>query len=130
MQVKYIVYQKKDEKNPKVAIWQTDGSITHPIYRQQHNIEPKEMSSVGYLNFNPQKEIWELEHYPLNPAPSSILGVIHQAKINKRDKIFVQKEIYKTDFLKDKKLQMETYKESLALKQEWKLALKAFLLGR
>ena len=71
-----------------------------------------------------------MEHYPLNPAPSSILGVIHQAKINKRDKIFVQKEIYKTDFLKDKKLQMETYKESLALKQEWKLAFKAFLFGR
>ncbi len=69
MEVKYIVYQRKSDKTPKVDIWQTDGQILHHIYRREHNIAPNEVSSAGYLDFNPQKQMWELEHYPLCAPP-------------------------------------------------------------
>jgi hypothetical protein len=130
MEVKYIVYQRKSDKTPQVDIWKTSGEMLHHIYRHEHNIAPNEVSSVGYLIFNPKKEIWELEHYPLYESPSSIMEAISQMRKNKRDKILVRKQIHRCDFLKDPELQMETYKESLALKKEWKFAFKAFLLGR
>lgn len=130
MEVKYIVYQRKSDKTPQVDIWKTSGEMLHHMYRHEHNIAPNEVSSVGYLNFNPQKEIWELEHYPLYESPSSIMEAISQMRKNKRDKILVRKQIHRCDFLKDPELQMATYKRNKAIKQEWKLAFKAFLLGR
>ena len=130
MQVKYIVYHRRGEKLPKVDIWKTDGDILHHQYRAEHNIQPDETLSVGYLNFNPRKKTWELEHYPLQNSPSSILEAIYQAKINKRDKILVQRQIYRCDFLKDPELQMATYKENEAIKKELLLAFKSFLFRR
>ena len=130
MEVKYIVYQRKSDKTPQVDIWKTSGEMLHHIYRHEHNIAPNEVSSVGYLIFNPKKEIWELEHYPLYEYPSSIMEAISQMRKNKRDKILVQRQIHRCDFLKDSELQMATYKRNKAIKQEWLLMIKSCLLGR
>jgi hypothetical protein len=130
MQVKYIVYQRKSDKTPQVDIWKTSGEMLHHIYRRKHNIAQNEVSSVGYLIFNPKKEIWELEHYPLYESPSSIMEAISQMRKNKRDKILVRKQIHRCDFLKDPELQMTTYKRNKAIKQEWLLMIKSCLLGR
>ena len=104
--------------------------MLHHMYRHEHNIAPNEVSSVGYLNFNPQKEIWELEHYPLYESPSSIMEAISQMRKNKRDKILVRKQIHRCDFLKDPELQMATYKRNKAIKQGWLQMIKSCLFGR
>lgn len=130
MEVKYIVYQRKSDKTPKVDIWQTDGQMLHHIYRHEHNIAPYEVSSVGYLNFNPQKQMWELEHYPLCETPTSIVEAICHMRKNQRDKILVRKQIHQTDFLNDPNLQMATYKRKKAIKQEWLQMIKTCLFRR
>lgn len=130
MQVKYIVYQRKSDKTPQVDIWKTSGEMLHHIYRCKHNIAPNEVSSVGYLIFNPKKEIWELEHYPLYESPYSIVDAICQMRKNKQDKILVQRQIHRCDFLKDPELQMATYKENEVIKKELLLAFKSFLFRR
>lgn len=130
MEVKYIVYQRKSDKTPQVDIWKTSGEMLHHIYRHEHNIAPNEVSSVGYLIFNPKKEIWELEHYPLYEYPSSIMEAISQMRKNKRDKILVQRQIHRCDFLKDSELQMATYKQNKEIKQECLQMIKSCLLGR
>jgi hypothetical protein len=130
MQVKYIVYQRKSDKTPQVDIWKTNGEMLHHIYRHEHNIAPNEVSSVGYLIFNPKKEIWELEHYPLYESPSSIMEAISQMRKNKRDKILIQKQIHRCDFLKDSELQMACYKQNKKIKQERLQMIKKYLFGR
>lgn len=35
--------------------------MLHHIYRNEHNIAPNEVSAVGYLNFNPQKQIHQTD---------------------------------------------------------------------
>ena len=130
MYVKYIVYHRQGEDFPKVDIWKTDGEILHHQYRHDHNIRPAEVSSLGYLNFNPIKKTWELEHYPLCEPASSLSQAFRQAKINKRDKLLVKKQIHQTNFLNDPELQMATYKENKNIKKEWMSIFKSFLFRR
>lgn len=130
MQVKYIVYQIPGEKTPRVGIWKTDGDILHHVYAREHGIKPNTFSSMGYLNFNPKKKGWEIEHYSLQEPPRSLLEIFRQKKIEKRDKILVRKQIYKTDFLNDPELQIATFQEKMKKQINWKQLIKSFLFRR
>ena len=118
MQVKYIVYYQKNAPVPEVDIWKTMGEITHPVYARKYGIEPKNISSEGYLNFNPFLKKWILEHYQIDdgiPA-KTFKELIHKKRLEKRDRLLVRKKIHQTPFLEDKQLQKETWEENKKLK--------------
>ena len=53
MQVKYSVYYKDNNPTPFVDIWKTTGELIHPVYEQEHHILPQNISSRGYIYFDP-----------------------------------------------------------------------------
>jgi len=102
--VKYIVYYRDDNTLPSVDIWKTEGDMIHPSYAALHDISTANISSFGDLFFNFSENRWDLNHWQMD-------GFDYESK--KRDKALVQKEIYQTEFLKDKKLRIQCKKISL-----------------
>ncbi len=113
MQVKYIVYCTKNDDIPKVDIWKTTGKITHSEYAQRHNIKPQDISSQGYAYFNPFFKKWFLEHYQMDDGvPARTLGELIQKKcIEKKERLYVRKKLYQTDFFNDAQLRKETWQD-------------------
>ena len=124
MHIKYIVYCKENQSIPCVDIWTTRGDLTHPIYAQNHHIRPQNISSEGYLNFNPSTQSWILEHYQIDDGvpPRTFKEFFAQKKLEKRDKLLVRKKIHQTPFLKNPRLRLASYLTMLKLKKEkWKI---------
>jgi len=113
MQVKYIVYFQKGNPIPKVDIWKTTGEIIHSVYAQKNNIKTQDISSQGYLYFNPFFRKWSLEHYQMDDGvPAGTFGEwLQKRRTEKRDRLLVRKKIHQTDFLNDSELKAETWKE-------------------
>ena len=113
MQVKYIVYYRTNEETPAVDIWKTAGDMIHSVYAQKNNIEPKNISSMGYLYFNPVFRRWFLEHYQMGdgiPA-RNLKELIRQRRFEKKDRLLVKREIFRAPFLNDPQLKKETWKD-------------------
>ncbi|MGN0919443.1 MAG: hypothetical protein ACI4OR_01605 [Alphaproteobacteria bacterium] len=113
MQVKYIVYYKKNNPVPQVDIWKTTGERLHSVYVHEMGISPKDISSEGYLYFNPFLKKWALEHYQMDDGiPAKTLKEwAKKRRVEKRDRLLVRRQIYQTDFLKDPSLKEETWKD-------------------
>ena len=113
MQLKYIVYYTNTTKLPQVDIWKTTGELIHPEYTQKHNIKPQDISSQGYVYFNPLFKKWFLEHYQMDDGvPAKTLGeLIQKKRIEKRDRLLVRKKLYQTDFFNDVQLRKETWQD-------------------
>lgn len=129
MHVKYIVYYKEGQDIPVVDIWTTHGQLTHPLYVQRHNIKHKDISSEGYLNFNPKNNQWNLEHYQMDggiPA-TSVRELWYQYQLEKRDKILVKRQIHQTPFLKNTLLREKVFKTTQEIKRSrWSIVKKLF----
>ena len=113
MQLKYIVYYTNTAKLPQVDIWKTTGEMIHFVYREKHNINSQDVSSQGYVYFNPFFKKWFLEHYQMDDGiPARTLGEwIQKKRIEKRDRLLVRKKLYQTDFLNDIQLRNETWQD-------------------
>lgn len=113
MQVKYIVYHQENHPIPKVDIWKTRGDVLHFVYAREHDITPQQISSQGYLYFNPFLKRWSLEHYQMDdgiPA-RTLCEYIKKRQLEKKDRLLVRRKIYQTDFLKDPQLRKETWRD-------------------
>ena len=113
MQVKYIVYNKEGQQEPIIDIWQTTGEIIHPVYATMHQIRPQDISSQGYLYFNPLTKRWALEHYQMDdgiPA-RNLKEWLQKRRLEKRDRLLIRRKIYQTSFLNDPRLKKETWED-------------------
>ena len=117
MQVKYTVYYKDNNHIPRVAIWKTTGDLIHSVYERKHHILPQNVSSRGYIYFNPLLNRWSLEHYQMDEGtPARTLGeLIQQKRIEKRDRLLVKRKIHQTDFLNDSYLKKETWRDKKSM---------------
>ena len=113
MQVKYIVYYQENHPLPRVDIWKTNGDLIHSVYAKNHNIVPQNISSQGYLYFNPFLKRWSLEHYQMDDSvPAKTLWeYIKKSRIKKKDRLLVRRKIYQTDFLNDPQLKRQTWED-------------------
>ena len=113
MQVKYSVYYKDNNPTPFVDIWKTKGDLIHSVYELEHHILPQNVSSRGYIYFNPFFKRWSLEHYQMDdgiPA-RTVWELIKQKRMEKRDRLLIRKKIYQTDFLNDSQLKKQTWED-------------------
>ena len=119
MQVKYIVYYANNSAIPKVDIWVTKGELTHPVYVRKKGIIPQNISSEGYLNFNPLTKKWALEHYQMDDAipARNLMEFIRKKRIEKRDRLLVKRQIHHSPFLHNSQLQKETWEEYKKVKR-------------
>ena len=130
MHVKYIVYYPNMKSNPTVDIWVTKGELTHPVYVRQHHIAPQSISSEGYLNFNPHKKRWDLEHYQMDDGvpPTTPSELWQQHKLKKRDILLVKKKIAQTSFLQNSLIQEKSFQTSKKVKRQKWIDLKKLFL--
>lgn len=106
MHVKYIVYYLEDQSIPIVDIWATEGEMTHVLYAKTHNIKSQNISSEGYLNFDPKERQWKLEHYQMeNEQKPSFTELVQRRHQEIRDRLLVSKKIRQTPFLNNPTVQ-------------------------
>lgn len=114
MQVKYIVHYQKGQDIPVVDIWKTEKDQPHFWYIHDHKISPRDVSSAGYLAFNPLTKKWLLEHYQLdqNDSAISLADIIENYKKKVRDRLLVRRAIHRTPFLREPQLRKKCQRVS------------------